>query len=373
MCADTLQVSLRLSLGSFELELDERLATEGITGVWGPSGSGKTSLLRSICGLERRARGRVAWKDEVLLDSDQGIFVPPHRRRVAYMFQDARLFPHLSVEGNLRFAEKRAAETDRSVSFADAVAALELGPLLSRRPSDLSGGERQRAALARTLLTRPRLLLLDEPLAALDAARRLEILRFIESLHARFELPMLYVSHAVEEIALLADEVLELDAGRARAHGAAETTFSDAAPLRLRGKSVSVLASRVVRLDPAWHLAWLEVAGQEISVPQSASLREGDGLRLVVRARDVSLATRRPEDISIRNVLAGVVSSVEEDPDSAFAEVTVVLDDASEGARLRARITRASRHELDLAKGRDVFCLLKSVSVDRTLAHGGRA
>ncbi len=364
MCAESLHVRLRLRFDDFSLELDESLATQGVTGIWGPSGSGKSSLLRSICGLEARAQGRISWGDEVWLDSDAGVFVPTHRRDVAYMFQDARLFPHLSVEGNLRFAEKRAPREGLAVSFEDAVAALELEPLLERRTTDLSGGEQQRVSLGRTLLTRPRLLLLDEPLAALDASRRLEILRFIEALHARFALPMLYVSHSVEEIALLADEVLELEHGRARSHGASASMFAAGTPGR--DASVSVLAARVARLDEAWQLAWLDVAGQEISVPQPPSLHEGDRVRLLIRARDVSLATDRPTGVSIRNVLAGRVEEVDEDPHSAFAEVTVAL---SVRDRLRARITRASLHELGLAAGREVYCLLKSVNVDRTLAH----
>ncbi|MEM1244822.1 MAG: molybdenum ABC transporter ATP-binding protein [Acidobacteriota bacterium] len=370
MCADSLHVDVELRFGSFSLRLDEHFPTEGITGIWGPSGSGKSSLLRSISGLERRARGRIAWGDELWLDSASRIFVPAHRRDVAYMFQDARLFPHLSVEGNLRFAERRAPSKGRSISFEDAVEALELGPLLSRRTTDLSGGEQQRVSLGRTLLTRPRLLLLDEPLAALDSSRRFEILRFIEALHAGFGLPMLYVSHSFEEIALLADEVLELEAGAVRSHGTAAVSFAGGA--RLQDASLSVLAAEVSRVDARWHLAWLEVAGQEISVPHPASFQEGDGVRLLVRARDVSLATSRPVEVSIRNVLTGRVRSVEEEQDSAFAEVTVALDGPSDAPRplLRARITRASLHELELEEGHEVYCLLKTVSVDRALAHG---
>lgn len=368
MCAETLQVELDFRRGDFRLRLDEAFALRGITGIWGPSGSGKSTLLRSISGLER-ADGRIVWGDEVWLDSSAGRDVAAHRRPVAHMFQDARLFAHLSVEGNLRFAERRADRRSEApeISFADAVEALDLDRLLPRSTLDLSGGEQQRVALARTLLTRPRLLLLDEPLAALDSGRRFEILRYIEALHSRFGLPMLYVTHAIDEVALLADEVLVLDDGRRLARGPVQETLDrqQALPLGDRDSSLSIVESKVLGHDADLHLVWLDVDGQRISVPESEPMVAGEPVRLLIAARDVSLATVEPTSLSIRNVLRGRIAALEEDPESAFAEATIELGSAT----LRARITRASLYDLELAEGREVFALLKTVSVDRTLSR----
>jgi molybdate transport system ATP-binding protein len=214
-----LDLATRISFRDFELDVSHRFALDGITALFGPSGCGKSTLLRIIAGLEEKAGGRIAFGGEVWLDTASRIFVPPHLRGVGYVFQDARLFPHLSVEGNLRYAARRSAGIDHRIAFDDVVAALDLGPLLSRRTGALSGGERQRVAMGRTLLARPRLLLMDEPLAALDIQRKAEILPYIERLPERFGVAVIYVTHAIDEVVRLARRMVVLGAGRKIADG----------------------------------------------------------------------------------------------------------------------------------------------------------
>jgi molybdate transport system ATP-binding protein len=353
-------------LGDFALDVAAEIDTGRVTAIFGPSGSGKSTLLRTLAGLERGATGRLSLGREVWLDSARGLDVPAHRRPVGYMFQEARLFPHLSGLGNLRYAARRARRERQAVTFDEVVEALDLEPLLARRMSGLSGGERQRLALGRTLLAQPRLLLLDEPMSALDASRKMEILPYLEALHPRFGIPTLYVSHSVDEVALLADRILVLAKGRVTAQGRTSEILEhlDLGPLADRRGVASVVAARVVRHDPEYHLTWLDLAGQTVVVPKREHFDEGEEACLVVRARDVSLATRRPEGVSIQNVLAGHVCEVRELEGSAFAEVLVELGTH----RLRARITRLSLHDLELAVGSPVFALLKSVSLSRQRA-----
>jgi molybdate transport system ATP-binding protein len=366
-----LSFDVRVRLGDFELEAAGALGLGRVTAVFGPSGSGKSTLLRILAGLER-ATGRLSFGSEVWLDSARRVDVPPHRRPVGYMFQEARLFPHLSGEGNLRYAERRAhraapaGRERRAITFEEVLDALDLEPFLPRRPSSLSGGERQRLALGRTLLAQPRLLLLDEPLSALDTRRKLEILPYLEALHPRFGIPTLYVSHSVDEVALLADRILVLSEGRVTAEGRTaeildRLDIGGLGPFADRLRGATVVEARVMRHDPEYRVTWLDLAGQTLVVPERRGFDEGEDVRLVVRARDVSLATRRPHGVSIQNVLSGTVCEVGEDPGSAFAEVLVDLGPH----RLLARITRLALRDLDLAVGSPVYALLKSVSLSR--------
>lgn len=354
-------------MGSFALAAAGEIDTARVTAIFGPSGSGKSTLLRVLAGLERGATGRLALGREVWLDSARGIDVPAHRRPVGYMFQEARLFPHLTSLGNLRYAAKRARHERQVVGFDEVVDALDLEPLLPRRPAGLSGGERQRVALGRTLLAQPRLLLLDEPMAALDTSRKMEILPYLEALHPRFGIPTLYVSHSVDEVALLADRMLVLGGGRVTNQGRTSEIFesldlgSNLGPLADRRGTASVVAARVVRHDDQYHLTWLDLAGQTLVVPKREHFAEGEEACVVIRARDVSLATQRPQGVSIQNVLAGRVCEVKELEGSAFAEVLVDLGTH----RLRSRITRLSCYDLGLAAGSPIFALLKSVSLSK--------
>ena len=360
-----LEVDVQVAFEGFDLQVEQAIPASGVTAVFGPSGSGKTTLLRSLLGFERGSRGRISLNGDVWLDSEAGVVVPPHRRPVGCTFQDGRLFPHLDVEGNLGYADRRSAPATgvaAGITCDDVVDALDLEPLLDRRPGTLSGGERQRAALGRALLSRPRLLLLDEPLSALDRRRKAEIMPYLLALHPRFGIPTLYVSHAVDEVALLADRVLVLAEGRVQAFGGTVEVLEqlDLAPLTERFRAAAVLEARVSAHDDEYRLTWLDLEGQRLSVPRIEHLAVGESARLLVRSRDVSLATKRPSPTSIRNVLSGVLVSLQQDESTAFAEATVDLG----SHRLRARITRASAAELGLAVGSPVFALLKSVSLD---------
>ena len=356
-----LSLSVRLSLGAFDLAIDHELPLEGIGALLGPSGSGKTTLLRIIAGLETRARGRVAFGEELWQDGARTTLVPAHRRGVGYVFQDARLFPHRSVEGNLRYAERRSRAVASRINQGEVVEALDLAPLMPRRAVSLSGGERQRVAIARALLARPRLLLMDEPLASLDAERKGEILPYIARLPEAFGVPVLYVTHAVEEAARLASRVTVLAAGRAVAGGPiAEVLESlDFEPLGRFEASV-VFTARVTGHDPEYGLTLLSHHGQRIVMPM-VEVVPGREVRLRVRARDIVLATRRPEGVSARNVIAGIVAGVTEEQDSAVAEVRVDIG----GARLRARVTRHAVAELALRPGVRVYALIKAIAFDR--------
>ncbi len=363
MSADTLTLQVRLGFAGFALDLAEQLELGGVTAVFGPSGSGKSTLLRAIAGFETPVAGRIACGNEVWFDSEAGTNMPAHCRPVGLMFQDARLFPHLDVDGNLGFAVKRSRRPRAGLDRQDVVAALDLLPLLARRIGSLSGGERQRVALARTLLTSPRLLLLDEPLSALDRERKAEILPYLENLPKWFGIPTLYVSHDIDEVAWLADRVLVLTDGRVQLHGPAAAIFErlDLQPVMGQFEAGVLAEGRVVRHDPRLHLTYVDLQGDILTMPMIERVLPGQTIRLRIRARDVALATRSPEGLSIRNVLPGTVTDIVSVPDTGVAEVFVQL----RGARVRARLTQAATEELCLEKGMPVFALVKSVSFEK--------
>jgi len=354
---------LRLDLrrAGFELAVDEVLELEGISALFGPSGCGKTTLLRALAGLEPQVRGRIVLDDEVWLGPPLRAPLPAHRRGVGLVFQDARLFDHLGVEGNLRYAERRARGADGpAIAWDEVLRALDLQPLLARRPASLSGGERQRVAIGRTLLARPRLLLMDEPLAALDAQRKAEILPYVERLPATFGVPVLYVTHDMAEVARLAQRLVLMDRGRVLAQGPLDAVLEalDGPEFEALEPGV-VLPAQVLGIDAAWGLLHLQVAGGEWVVPAPPRApAPGSALRLRVRARDVSLATVRPSGLSVRNVLPGTLLALRER--GAMADALVDIG----GARLRARLTRHAAAELALAPGAPVFALVKGVALE---------
>ena len=356
MLSETLELDVTTTLGGFDLEASVEMPLDGITAVFGPSGGGKTTLLRMIAGFER-ARGRIALRGERWLDSSRRLHMAPHRRPVGCVFQDARLFGHLDVRGNLLFSARRA--RDGGATVDDVVAALDLESLLHRPVADLSGGERQRVALARTLLTDAKLLLLDEPMSALDTERKADILSYLETL----SVPMLYVSHAVDEVALLAERTLVLAEGRVRAFGATREILErlDIQSITGRFEAGTLVRAQVVDHDPGYQLTILDVGGQRIVMPMSARLAAGDFARVRVRARDVALATTRPQDLSIRNVLSGTLIDLVREEDSPFAEALVEVADQ----HLRARITRASADDLGLNVGQSIYALVKSATFDQ--------
>jgi len=358
----SLELDVALDYPGFALRFAQTLPLTGITGLFGPSGCGKSTLLRIIAGLEPGAKGRVACAGEVWQAGPGGRFVPPHRRGVGYVFQETRLFSHLTVAGNLAFAERRSRHVESAIRTADVVEALDLQPLLGRRPAGLSGGERQRVAIARALLTRPRLLLLDEPLAALDYRRKGEILPYVERLPAAFGLPLLYVSHAIDEVSRLAAQLILMANGTKTAFGPTADLLNrlDLQPATGRFEAGTVVIARVTGHDPAFRLTRLDLEGQTLLMP-AVDIPEGTLVQLRIRARDVALATTRPTGISIRNIIAGTLLELAPEPDTAFAETLIAVG----AARLRARITRAAAAELALAPGQPVLALIKSISFDR--------
>jgi molybdate transport system ATP-binding protein len=353
---------VRIAFRDFDLRIDHRMPLEGVVGLFGPSGCGKSTLLRIISGLERGALGRIRFGDEIWQDVARGIFVPPHKRGVGYVFQDVRLFPHLTVAGNLRYAAKRSHHIDSEIAIEGVVAALDLAPLMGRHPQSLSGGERQRVAIGRTLLTRPRLLLMDEPLAALDIKRKAEILPYIERLPQAFRIPLIYVTHSLDEVTRLAERMLVIASGRKVSYGPVAETLQrlDLQPIGGHFEAGVVLTARVTQHDLKYQLTHLDLCGKEIVMPM-ADVAIGSDVRLRIRARDVALATTAPKDISIRNILAGTIAEIVEEPETAFAETLVDIG----GAKIRARITRSAVAALSLTPGKSVFVLFKSIAFDR--------
>jgi molybdate transport system ATP-binding protein len=356
-----LEIRVRKRLGAVGLDFDFASETDGIIAVFGRSGSGKTSLVNMMAGLVRPDEGRVAVNGHVLFDSATGIDLPPERRRLGYVFQEGRLFPHLTVRGNLVYGLKRAPRDERTIGEAQIVELLGLDPLLDRRPRDLSGGEKQRVALGRALLANPRLLLMDEPLAALDQARKEEVLPFVERLRDELAIPIVYVTHAMEEIVRLADVMVLVSDGTAVAVGPLEelTSRLDLRPLTGRYEAGAVLEARVAGHDLNYGLTDLVFAGGRLRVPH-VNLPLGDTLRVRIRARDVSLALSPPEGTSILNIFPAVVADLDE---TGGAMVDVLLD--VKGTTLWARVTARSRAELGLAPGAPVHALVKAAAIDR--------
>ncbi len=342
------------------LTLDVRFtASEGITALFGRSGAGKTTVVNMLAGLERPDEGRIAVANRVLFDRERGSDLAPEKRRLGYVFQEDRLFPHLSVRGNLAFGARRAPASERRINFEAVVALLDLGGLLARRTARLSGGEKQRVAIGRALLACPSLLLMDEPLAGLDTPRRAEIMPFIESLRDQLGVPIVYVTHNIDEIIRLADTVVLIDEGRVAAAEPLEEIMTrlDLSAIIGSFDAGAVMRATVAEHDPEHALTRLEIKGGTLTVSR-LDLPLGASLRVRIRARDVILALRRPADISTLNVLSGTVTELR----PAMASQTDVLVDV--GSRLWARVTRRSVEELGIEPGREVFALVKSVALD---------
>ncbi len=356
-----IEVRLQLNYSGFALDVDLQLPGRGVTALYGHSGSGKTTCLRCIAGLERASDGFVQINDHVWQDSRNGVFVPPHKRALGYVFQEASLFPHLSVLANLEFGLKRIPKAQRRVDLVQATQLLGIGHLLERHPQHLSGGERQRVGIARALLTSPQLLLMDEPLAALDSQRKGEILPYLERLHDQLEIPVLYVSHAQDEVARLADHIVLLSEGKALASGPiGETLARLDLPLALGDDAGVVINGTVSGHDTHYQLLTLQLPDSPLQMRVAhAPLDLGKHLRFKVRARDVSLSLQPGEHSSILNCLP--VTVTQEIPADNSAHVLVRLDAA--GTPLLARITRYSRDQLQVHPGQVLWAQIKAVAV----------
>ncbi|WP_242196491.1 MULTISPECIES: molybdenum ABC transporter ATP-binding protein [unclassified Pseudomonas] len=356
-----IEVRLQLNYPGFALKVDLKLPGRGVTALYGHSGSGKTTCLRCIAGLERAEDGFVQINDQVWQDSRNGLFVPPHKRALGYVFQEASLFPHLSVRANLEFGFKRIARQQRRVDMAHATELLGIAHLLDRHPQHLSGGERQRIGIARALLTSPQLLLMDEPLAALDSKRKSEILPYLERLHDELDIPVLYVSHAQDEVARLADHIVLLSDGQALASGPiGETLARLDLPMALGDDAGVVINGSVSAYDAHYHLLTLQLPDSALSMRVAhAPLALGKQLRIKVQARDVSLSLQAQEPSSILNRLPVTVTG--EICADNNAHVLVRLD--AGGTPLLARITRFSRDQLQLHPGQALWAQIKAVAV----------
>jgi molybdate transport system ATP-binding protein len=353
-----LSVTVTKRRGSFLLDARFELPTPGVVALFGRSGCGKSTLVNVIAGLLDTDAGRVALDERVLLDTENRIFVPPERRRIGYVFQDARLFPHLSVAANLEYGRRRAPR-HRFVSLDTVATLLDLGSLMDRRTHQLSGGERQRVAIGRALLSQPSLLLLDEPLASLDAARRDEVLPYLESLRDQLAIPMVYVSHDFDEVMRLATYVVLMKSGKTIAQGGVgEMSLNQDLRSIIGADAVgAIVDGTVLGKDDSSGLMRVRVGRGELKV-QAPNAEVGAKLRVQLLARDLIVATEAPQHLSVRNILSGVVTAVTSDD----AESDLIAMDIG-GTLIMARVTKAATRELALRPGLPAWALVKAVSL----------
>jgi len=351
-----IQARFQLDWPGFTLDIDLALPGRGVTALFGPSGSGKTTLLRCIAGLERAPQGFLAVNGEIW--QKDNYWLPTHQRPLGYVFQEASLFPHLSVMGNLCYGMKRSANVQAS-ALDKPIELLGIGHLLDRKPDRLSGGERQRVGIARALAVNPRILLMDEPLAALDIKRKQEILPYLEHLHDALDIPILYVSHSPDEVARLADHLVVLEGGRMLANGPlAETLARLDLPIRLGEDVGTVLDAKVGAIDSDWHLARVDFLGGSLWAREHG-IPIGRHVRVRVLARDVSLAQQAPGQSSIQNVLRGRVDAIGNDGHPGLALVRVRVGDSM----LLARLTKRAVAELGITLGQELWVQVKSVAL----------
>lgn len=354
---ETIVARFRHAYPDFTLNVDLELPGRGVTALFGHSGSGKTTLLRLIAGLAHTPEGYFSVKGEVWQDGVRSL--PAHKRSLGYVFQEASLFPHLTARGNLEYGIKRSKTPLDAAAIDHIIDLLGIRSLLDRKPHQLSGGERQRVAIARALAVKPRLLLMDEPLAALDLKRKQEILPYLERMHDELEIPVLYVSHSPEEVARLADHIVVLETGKVIAHGPLKAVLADVEmPIRLGEDTGVVLEGQIAQRDAQWHLARVEFPGGHLWV-RDEGRKVGTRVRLRVLARDVSLTRKEPTDTSILNHLPARIEALGEDVHPALLLARLAID----GQSLVARLTRRSAQAMALAPGMPVWAQVKAVAV----------
>jgi molybdate transport system ATP-binding protein len=360
-----IEVAVEKRLGEFQLHARFSAPAAGIIALYGRSGSGKTTLVNAIAGLVKPDVGRIVIEGETLYSSADHIDLPPRQRRVGYVFQEARLFPHFSVRGNLLYGARNGGG---EIKFDSLVTLLGLGALVDRRPADLSGGEKQRVAIGRALLSQPRILLMDEPLASLDEARKAEIMPFIERLHGELNIPIVYVSHDMDENMRLADTLVLVEHGKVVAVGPVEELTSR---LDLRALTGRYDAGAVVRANVAGHdlnfgLSELSFPGGRLRVAK-LGLPLGTPVRARIRANDVAIAVAKPEQISIRNILEAKVIEIAADPDNKeVVDVRMRIGGGEKSTILWSRITLRASRELGLELEKPVYALIKAVALDRS-------
>jgi molybdate transport system ATP-binding protein len=369
-------ISIQHHFKDFRLSAEFNVAEPGITALFGPSGSGKTTLVNMIAGLVRPDRGHIQVNDHVLFEHSRGINVPVRQRRVGCVFQDNRLFPHKSVRDNLFYGARRNRHKMPQEEQQAILEMLDIAALMDRRPNLLSGGEKQRVALGRALLSNPDVLLLDEPLSALDHARKQEILPYLEWLRDHRKIPILYITHAVDEVARLADHMVVLDRGKTIATGSVFEMLgrTDLPPLSGRFDAGTVLPARIVSRDPKAEVSFLECGGQRLVVPYLGR-PQSSHVRLHVRARDVMIARTPPRDISANNIIPVTVIKISDEPGDTI-DVTMcfghdadacLLAETSGRPTIHARITKWSGARLNLQAHQKVFAIIKSVMVNGQL------
>jgi molybdate transport system ATP-binding protein len=361
----SIHLQVKLTRLDFELDVNLHLPEQGITAIFGPSGSGKTSLLRAVAGLEKIQQGLIQVGSHIWQDTQHNICWPTWQRPLGYVFQESSLLPHLNVQHNLNFGLKRAlkssssARLDATKSLQESIELLGIEALLQRMPHELSGGERQRVAIARAIAMQPQLLLMDEPLASLDAARRQEIFPWLARLRDDLKIPMLYVTHASEEVVRLADHLVVLDKGRVKAQGPVSAVLTQIVnPVMVGEDAGALLTGCIGAVDSKWHLSRVDFQGGSVWM-RDAGLHIGKAVRLRILARDVSLATSEPQNTSIQNQLRCSIQSIT--PDAHPSQVMVVLKCGAE--EVLARVTMRAVDELALQVGMPVWAQVKSVAL----------
>ena len=352
----TIEIRFHIQRGDFSLDVETEVPSSGITAIFGPSGCGKTTLLRAIAGLDFHPDGFLKVGGNTWQDSDR--FLPPHLRPLGYVFQEASLFDHLSVRGNLEFGVKRTPQSRRRIALDEAIELLEIAPLLQRAPAELSGGEKQRVAIARALAVSPELLLMDEPLAALDSARKQEIIPYLESLHRQLDIPILYVSHHLGEVSRLADHVMIIQSGQVAAAGGVHDVLTRLdLPSAHDEDAAAVIEAEVSGHDDRYQLTYLDFPGGRVTMTR-LGYDLGSPVRLRLAARDVSLTLRRQSGTSILNILPVTVDSMNPHEN---AQINVRL--LAGGVAVLARITRKSAEELELHPGKQLYAQIKSIAL----------
>lgn len=351
-----IEARFQVERDAFQLKVDLTLPSSGVIGIFGPSGCGKTTLLRAIAGLEPLHSGTVVVNGEAWQSGPKSL--PVHQRPIGYVFQEASLFPHLNVMQNLQYGLKRIAAEARCVALDRAIKLLEIDPLLQRTTQQLSGGERQRVAIARTLALCPKLLLMDEPLSALDQRRKREILPYLERLHTELQIPILYVTHSMDEIARLADHLVLMEQGRVTGSGAVSELMTQLdLPIAHGEEAAALIEAKVDAHDEAFDLTYIAFSGGRFAVAHRA-LERGTAVRLCVLARDVSLTLQRQTDTSILNIFPATIEEI-----SLEGSAQVVIRLNLNGSTLLAKVTRKSATQLALEPGKSLYVQVKSVAL----------